>query len=39
MKEYDMRKRHWPQEMHSALMLRNLKAEAAWKMQQKLHMI
>jgi hypothetical protein len=39
MKEYDMRKRDWPQEIHPGLMLSNLKAEAAWKMQHKLHMI
>jgi hypothetical protein len=39
MKEYDMRKRHWPQEIHSGLTLRNLKREADWKKQQKLNVI
>jgi hypothetical protein len=39
MGEYDMRKKHWPQEMHSGLRLRNLKTKAAWKMQQKLNVI
>jgi len=39
MKEYDMRKKHRPQEMHSGLRLRNLKTDAAWKMQHKLNVI
>ena len=34
-----MRKKHWPQEKHSGLRLRNLKTEADWKMQQKFNVI
>jgi len=39
MKENDMRKKQWPQKTHSGLRLRNLKTEAAWKMQRKLNVI
>jgi len=30
-----MKDKHWTQELHSSLFLRNLKAEVTWKMQQK----